>query len=87
MASLRDPEGGHHGGPELYERIAVCLAQGIEDRVWGQGEKLPPSALIARRFRTRTDTARAAVRVLIEQGYAERQPGGAAFCRGPKIGF
>lgn len=84
LARLADPQPERRPGPSAAQRVAASIAAGIEARVWRQGEKLPASAPIAARFRVSADTAREAVRLLIEQGYAERQRGGSTYCRGPR---
>lgn len=86
LDAVAEPAPRRRGGPALCDRIAAVIAAGIEDRVWRQGEKLPPAAPIAERFGVSTYTARAALQALIAQGYAERQTGGATYCRGAKAG-
>lgn len=83
LAALPEPQ---PVGP-VYEQIGRVLATAVETRVFKQAERLPTSAAIAARFDVAPDTARAALRWLISQGYAERQPGGATYARGPKRPF
>lgn len=71
-------------GNRMFEGIGRALGDAIERGHWAQGEKLPPAAAIAHRFGCSVDTARAALRWLIDDGYGQRQPGGATYATGPK---
>lgn len=66
----------------LYARIAGALTEAIDARVFGQGMRLPPAASIAHHYATSVNTARAAVRLLIDAGVVTRKPGAGVYVTG-----
>jgi GntR family transcriptional repressor for pyruvate dehydrogenase complex len=69
----------------FYRSLCAVLSDAIVDRVFRQGERLPPSAAIASRFGCSVDTARAALRTLAGQGMVEKVPDGGWYVRGPSF--
>lgn len=59
---------------ELSKQIAERIREAIADGAWRQGERLPGSCEIARRYGVTEWTVRAALRVLVAEDVVRRGP-------------
>lgn len=83
LARIADPR---PGDTALFQRVADALEEAITARVLRQGERLPSLVLLATRFGTSEDTAKAAVNELVRRGLVARRRDKAPFVRGARIG-
>lgn len=67
-------------GPEpIYRQIAAVLIEGIEDGTFPPERRLPSESALVERYGVSRKTARAAVAVVVESGYARTVRGKGTF--------
>lgn len=72
-------------GPSLTRRLEALLRRNIADEVWGVNEAIPTEMEIAERAGVSRNTARAAIRPLVNDGLLERVKGHGTFVTQPRI--